>query len=150
VVVTPTPAAATPSPTVEQTKEEPPNKTFDGVWSVTLNISDYKDPATGSIAQGYVEYFAAKVKNGVLHGEHGTRGAPAFYEVNGKIEADGTAILHLSGLRGSEKYNMPAGGERHGRSGTAYAFDLTAQFNGRHGTGKRIGPRVGIIDFVKN
>jgi serine/threonine protein kinase len=150
IVVSPTPASTVPGPTVEATEEEPANKTFDGVWSVTLNIHDYKDPGTGAIAQGYVDYFAAKVKNGVLHGEHGTRGAAAFYEINGKIDADGTAILHLNGLRGSEKYNMPAGGDIHGRSGTPYAFDLTAQFKGRRGNGKRIGPRVGIIDFVKD
>ncbi len=150
VVVIPTPASTVPSPTVEATEEEPANKTFDGVWSVTLNIHDYKDPGTGAIAQGYVSYFAAKVKNGVLHGELGTRGAAAFFEINGKIDADGTAILHLNGLRGSEKYNMAVGGESHGRSGTPYAFDLATQFKGRRGTGKRIGPRVGIIDFVKD
>jgi serine/threonine protein kinase len=150
VVAPPTPPPTIPSPTVETTKEEPANKTFDGIWSVTLNIHDYKDPGTGAVAQGYVSYFAAKVKNGVLHGELGTRGAAAFFEINGKIEADGTAILHLNGIRGAEKYNMSVGGENHGRSGTPYAFDLTAQFKGRRGTGKRIGPRIGIIEFVQN
>ncbi len=38
----------------------------------------------------------------------------AFYEINGKIDADGTEILHLNGLKGSEKYNMAVGAESHG------------------------------------
>ena len=150
VVASPTPTSTIASPTIETTKGQPANKTFDGVWSVTLNMHDYKDPGTGTVAQGFVHYFAARVKNGVLHGEHGTRGAPGFFEINGKIEADGTAILHVSGIKGSEKYNMPADGATHGRSGAPFDYDLTAQFKGQRGTGKRIGPRIGIFDFVKN
>ena len=150
VVATPTPTPTIPSKTVETTKEEPADKTFDGVWSVTLNMHDYKDPGTGAVAQGFVRYFAARVKNGVLHGEHGTRGTPGWLEINGKIEADGTAILHASGIKGSETYNMPSDGASHGRSGAPYDYDISAQFKGGRGTGKRIGPRIGIFDFVKN
>jgi hypothetical protein len=33
--------------------------------------------------------------------------------------------------------------------GTPYGYDIAAQFKGNRGTGKRIGARVGIFDFIK-
>ena len=44
---------------------------------------------------------AAEVKNGVLHGEIGARGAANWYELNGKIMANGTAILRTTGTTGN-------------------------------------------------
>src|SRR5271165_5741475 len=46
----------------------------------------------------YIVHFPAKVKNGVLHGEWRNRAAPYdWFEINGKTEINGTAILHLNG-----------------------------------------------------
>jgi hypothetical protein len=53
-------------------------------------ITEYKNP-DGSTALAAVKHFSVKVKNGVLHGEIGTRGAADWYELNGTIAADGAA-----------------------------------------------------------
>src|SRR5260370_22979272 len=45
---------------------------FDGTWSVTVDFHEYRNP-DGSVAHAWVKHFSAKVKNGVLHGELGTR-----------------------------------------------------------------------------
>jgi hypothetical protein len=117
---------------------------FDGTWFVTLNMRDYKDPVTGTVAQGYTINFVAKVKNGVLQAEHKNPNGPDHFEMNGKIEPDGTATLHLSGITGSPKYTMG-----NPLTGMPYNYDIDTHFKARSGTGKRIGPRIGIFDFVK-
>ena len=68
------------------------------------------------------------------------------------IGADGTATLHANALTGPEKYNFQyqGAGPVHAQAGKPYAYDIAAQFKGRHGTGKRIGGRIGIFDFVKD
>jgi hypothetical protein len=44
---------------------------------------------------------------------------------------------------------MPAGGQSHGRAGTAYTMAIGAEFKGRRGTGKESTPRPAMVDFVK-
>jgi hypothetical protein len=63
--------------------------TFDGNWWVTVDYHEYKNP-DGSTALAAVKHFPVKVKNGVLHGEIGTRGAADWYELNGTIATDGS------------------------------------------------------------
>ena len=48
--------------------------TFDGGWAVTLETPEYKDP-TGVVSLAYTFNFPAEVKDGLLHGEHGTKGS---------------------------------------------------------------------------
>jgi len=48
---------------------------FDGNWSVTLDAKEYRNP-NGSVALAFIRRFTATVKNGVFHGEIGTRGKP--------------------------------------------------------------------------
>jgi hypothetical protein len=69
----------------------------------------------------------------------------------GNIGTDGMAILHANATR-PEKYNFQYQGARpaHAQSGKPYAYDVAAQFKGQHGTGKRIGGRVGILDIAKD
>jgi hypothetical protein len=117
---------------------------FDGIWSVTVNAHDYNNP-DGRTTVGWIINFPAEVKNGILHGEYGTRGAPAWYELDGTIEANGTANLKTNGIS-----KVPEHGEKHLRPGTPYHYLVTAQFHGRQGTGKSIGPRTRILTFVKN
>ena len=124
--------------------------TFDGTWSVTLTTPENKDP-TGVVARGYVFHFPAQVQNGVLRGERGTRGAPGYFEISGQIGANGAAVLRASGITGKEEYNLWGGdpGSPHARSGKPYSYNVNALFNGRHGTGKRIGGRIGNFEFSK-
>jgi serine/threonine protein kinase len=140
-VVAPTSALITPSRPVSHPTEQPATGKFDGLWSVTLETHDYKDPVTGAVAKGYHIYFAATIKNGVLHAEYNVN---SHFEISGKIDPDGNANLHLAGTTGPQQYSM-----NNVQPGTPYGYDIAAQFKGNRGTGKRIGPRVGIFDFIK-
>jgi len=122
---------------------------FDGSWEVTIDAKAYKN-ADGTTAQPWVIHFAAKVKNGVLHGEHGTRGQPAFYELNGKIEVEGTASLHLDEITGAQKYNFSNSQKGPAGKGVPYSYQVSAKFDGQHGNGKSTSdPRTRIFTFVK-
>jgi hypothetical protein len=113
-----------------------------------VDFHEYKNP-DGSTARAWVKHFGAEVKNGVLHGELGTRGAPDWYELNGKIQADGTAMLRATGVTGNSAYTADT---THPRSGVPYEYQVIAHFDVRHGTGKSVSnpPRVRIYTFVKD
>ena len=98
----------------QNTKAASTDTAFDGTWSVTLNTHDYKDPNTGQVALAYVYHFPAEIKMGVLHGEN----AHPWLEIDGKIGADGTALLHVSALTGPSKYNFQYNGQ-----GTPHSID---------------------------
>lgn len=124
---------------------------FDGNWSVTENGHGYKNP-DGSVTLGGVRRFRAKIKNGVLHGESGVRDVAKWFQLNGKIAADGTAILRANGLTGDPAYNVG-----HGPSDKPFEYEVIARFDGRHGIGKSDiheppgrTPPVRIFTFVKD
>jgi hypothetical protein len=122
---------------------------FDGSWEVTADTKEYKNP-DGSTAQRWVINFPATVKNGVLHGEHGTRGHPGFYELNGNIGADGTASLVVNEITGSQKYDFSAGTKAPAGKGASYSYQVAAKFDGQHGTGKSTSdPRTRVFTFLK-
>jgi hypothetical protein len=122
---------------------------FDGSWEVTLDAKAYKN-ADGSTAQPWVIHFAAMVKNGVLHGEHGTRGQPSFYELSGKIEAVGTANLRIDEITGAQKYNFSNTQKGPAGKGVPYSYQVSAHFDEKHGTGKSTGDsRTRVFTFVK-
>ncbi|MBV9997533.1 MAG: hypothetical protein JO015_00310 [Verrucomicrobia bacterium] len=120
------------------------SSTFDGPWAVTLYTPEYKDP-TGVVARAYTFQFPAQVKDGVLHGEHGTRGQPAWLALDGKIQQNGSATLHARGITGREEYNLG-----HVKTGRPYEYDVNAHFAGREGSGRRVGGRIGNFTFVKS
>lgn len=118
--------------------------TFDGTWGVTLDTPEYKDP-TGLVIKAYTFQFPAQVKDGVLHGEHGTRGQPAWLELEGRIEPSGSATLHARGITGRQEYNLG-----HVKTGKPYEYDVNAHFAGKQGSGRRVGGRIGNFTFVKS
>jgi hypothetical protein len=123
---------------------------FDGSWTITANFHQYKDP-TGPVASAFTIQFPAKVTNGVLNGEWKARNG-AWMTIRGTIGVDGMTLLHVNGLTSTAlEYHLKdhATGESHARAGHPIAFDVKAQFNGRHGTGERIGARPTDFDFVK-
>ena len=73
------------------------------------------------------------------------RNLPLSLEIDGKIDADGTANLRVKGITKTSEHaaNRP-------RAGTPYEWQVIAQFRGRHGTGKTVGPRVRIFTFAKD
>ena len=123
---------------------------FDGAWSVTVDYHEYKNP-DGTVAKAAVNRTQAEVKNGVLHAEYGTKGAAAWWELDGKIAPDGTANLRMSGMTGKSDYtpfNL--------NPGVKFGYQVIAHFDGRHGTGMSVGdprppraPRTRIYTFVK-
>jgi hypothetical protein len=106
-----------------------------------MYTSDYKDPVTGAFAKGYTITFPATIKDGILHAEYKVN---SHFEITGKIELDGNALLHLAGTTGPQQYSM-----NNARPGTPYSYDISAHFKGSRGTGKRIGPRSGTFDFTR-
>jgi hypothetical protein len=86
----------------QNTKAASTDTTFDGTWSVTVDFHEYKNP-DGSMARAWVKHFAAEVKNGVLHGELGTRGAPDWYELNGKYRPTARQCYALRVLLGTRR-----------------------------------------------
>jgi hypothetical protein len=128
--------------------EQGPAK-FDGSWKVTVDTKEFKN-LDGTTAQEWVINFPATVKNGVLRGEYGTRGKPGFYELDGKIAADGTASMVVNEITGSQKYNFSAGTKAPAGKGVGYSYQVAAKFDGQQGTGKSTSdPRTRIFTFAK-
>jgi hypothetical protein len=115
---------------------------FDGVWSVTVVCADYKDASAG--AKGYTLRMLGEVKNGQFEGQRGKPGEPGSLRYSGRIQRDGSAELQANGFTGNPDYTP-------GRlvAATPYTYRLTAQFDERRGTGKRLDARPCEATFVK-
>jgi hypothetical protein len=80
-------------------------------------------------------HFPATIAHGVFHGERGIRGEPAFYELNGSIQPDGTALLSASGITGKQEHNqglVPPG--------VPYSYTVKALFKGSQAPETRSAP----------
>lgn len=115
---------------------------FDGVWSVTVVCTDYKDAGVG--AKGYTVRMLAEVKNGQLNAQRGKPGEPGSLHYSGRIHPDGVAELQAKGSTGNPDYTP-------GRlvSTTPYAYRLKGHFDERRGSAKRLDTRQCQADFVK-
>jgi DNA-binding SARP family transcriptional activator len=111
---------------------------FDGTWSVYLVC-----PSVGTV-QGYTYRFSAGVKDGILHGETGIAGTPAWLAIDGPIRADGRAILSAKGLVGN-----PATAFALTKTGTSYSYTIEASFDGTQGSGNRLELRPCTVSFTK-
>jgi hypothetical protein len=111
---------------------------FDGPWDTVLSCEN----AAGAL--GYSFKFISSVKDGVLHGEKGTKGKPGWLQLDGKILPDGSANLYVDGLVGAAE---TAVGRR--PAGTEYGYHVDAKFSGRSGTGKRVEGRPCSVEFTK-
>ena len=112
---------------------------FDGKWQTTLSCANYRD------ALGYSYQFVSIVKDGALHGVHGTEGEPGSLVVDGTIAADGKASLYAKGRTGSKEY-VPG---RDTPRGTEYGYNIDAHFDGTTGAGKRVEGRPCSYQFAK-
>jgi hypothetical protein len=117
---------------------------FDGNWWVTMGAQDYNNPYNRGLSHAFEFHFPATVTHGVFHGERGTRGEQAFYELNGIIQPDGTALLSASGITRKQEYSQELV-----PPGTPYSYTVKALFKGPRGTGNSIGARVRIFHFTK-
>lgn len=112
---------------------------FDGTWDVNLVC----EPHTVGV-KPYSFHFSAQVKGGVLHGQHGTEGVPSWLVIDGKIQADGTALLEANGLTDNPDYAL-----QHVPRKTPYAYRIAARFEGTRGSGSRIENRDCQYNFFK-
>jgi len=112
---------------------------FDGIWQTTVSCAAARD------ALGYSFRFISTVKDGVLHGLHGTAGQPSSLQIDGTIEANGTGKLYAKGFVGSKEF-VPG---RDTPRGTEYDYNIDARFEGSTGAGTRIEGRPCSYQFVK-
>lgn len=112
---------------------------FDGSWNTTLSCGN------NSGALGYSFAFPATVKEGVLHGEKGTKDEPGWLELNGTILADGSANIYAKGLVGASEYAVG-----HRPAGTGYGYHIDAKFSGKKGSGKRVEGRPCDVTFERS
>ena len=110
---------------------------FDGTWQTTWSCTNF------GRFPGYSYQFPAQVKDGGYHGEHGRPGEPGGLQIDGKIEADGSAGFYGKGVVGSAvvALGMPRG--------TQYAFHALAHFNHTIGDGKRLEGRPCTLSFQR-
>lgn len=109
---------------------------FDGTWDTIISCEN----AAGAL--GYSFKFPSLVKDGVLHGEKGTKGKAGWLQLDGKILPDGSARIYADGLVGAEEFAV---GRR--PAGTQYGYHIEAKFSGESGTGKRVEGRACSVTF---
>jgi len=111
---------------------------FDGSWNVVVFCPE----ADGAPASAY--RFAARIKDGVLHGERGSAGSHGWMTLDGTIQPDGAARFNASGITNdADEVRGLAPVE------TEYAYPALARFEGTHGLGGRIEGRVCTLNFTK-
>jgi hypothetical protein len=112
---------------------------FDGAWSVTQEC----EPAPGG-ARGFKWLYNAKVTDGVMVGQYGTKDQPSSLTLTGRIQADGTALLRAAGLNGKAEYTVGFA-----QPGEKFSYPVSARFEATRGTGLRTQGRTCKFSFVK-
>lgn len=111
---------------------------FDGTWDTTVSCPN------NSGAFGYSNRFSSLVKDGSLHGEHGTKGQPGWFELNGQVKLEGEMRPYANGLVGAADYAV---GRR--PAGTEYGYHIEGRFIGDEGKGKRVEGRPCDVTFAR-
>ena len=111
---------------------------FDGTWETIVSCEN----ASGAL--GYSYKFPSIVKDSVLHGEKGTKGKPGWFQLDGKILADGGAKFYADGLVGASEAAVG-----HIPTGSEYGYHVDAKFSEESGTGKRVEGRPCSVTFTK-
>jgi hypothetical protein len=108
---------------------------FDGSWSATISCGG----ADG--ARGYSLVLNGRTTDGTIVLTKGTQGQPDFMIMQGRIGADGNAMLQANGIVGNPIYAT-----NNATTGTQYSYAVRARFEGSRGTGERLGARsCGVV-----
>ena len=118
--------------------QDAPSTAFDGLYNVTLTCPPHNEEDD---AKGYVHYFPAEIRQGVLRGTHGTEGQPSWHLLTGTVPVDGATVLKLEGIVSNPAYAIN-GATR----GKPYTYRVRAAFDASGGTGQRVGKRK--CDFL--
>ena len=111
---------------------------YDGAWDTTVSCEN----AAGAL--GYSYRFDSLVKGDVLHGEKGDKGKPGWFQLDGKINRDGTARFYADGLVGAAEAAVG-----HRPAGTRYGYHVDANFSDDSGNGKRVEGRPCTLEFKR-
>jgi hypothetical protein len=111
---------------------------FDGAWDTVLSCENTAG------AMGYSFKFPSVVRDGMLHGEKGTKGKPGWLQLDGKILSDGSAKIYAEGLVGAAEVAVG-----HRPAGAQYGYHIEAKFNAESGTGKRVEGRPCSVTFAR-
>jgi hypothetical protein len=114
---------------------------FDGAWLVTLVCPNNTEK---SAARGYRRQFVAQVKDSALRGESLTETSPGWIRIEGRIGADGSALLDAHGRTGDPEFAVS-----HPAQSSPYAYHVDAHFDAAHGSGRRIEQRVCSFEFER-
>ena len=114
------------------------NRQYDGTWNTIVSCPNDQD------ALGYAFEFLSNVKDGVLHGEKGTKDTAGWLQIDGPIADDGTASLFANGLVGAAPYAVG-----HQPAGTQYGYHIDTKFSGQSGIGHRVEGRPCTVEFKK-
>jgi hypothetical protein len=145
VVAAPQVAALPPNPPQAPVTAPPPVATsdarrFDGLWLATETC-----PRAADGALGFSWQFIAEVKGGVFRGQHGEVGKPDSQTFDGKIQADGAALISMTGLSGASAY-LPGGAP----PGSPIRAIVIATFQDSAGSGtQRVPERTCNFVFAK-
>ncbi len=113
---------------------------FDGTWDVTYVCDGERG------GDKYTMRFKAYVKNSVFHGKYESKSnTGAFLILDGKIKADGSALLRADGDIGRDRKYAAGSYQRN----TAYNYNIDATFTASQGTGKRLSGRNCDLTAVK-
>jgi hypothetical protein len=132
-------ALLAPSLVWAQPAASAPGTPFDGAWTVRIDCPNNTEE---SAAKGYRYEFPASVAQGWLTGAHLEPDMPGSLRIEGRIGADGEALLEAHGRTGNPDYAAKRPG-----SGTPYAYRIKARFDAREGTGTRLETRVCNFTF---
>jgi hypothetical protein len=111
---------------------------FDGEWDTSLSC-----PNIGN-ALGYSFEFPTSIRDGVLHGEKGTKGQPGWLQLDGTVSPDGRATIYASGLVGASEAAVG-----HRPAGTQYGYHLEIEFTGASGKGRRVEGRPCTVTLAR-
>jgi hypothetical protein len=112
---------------------------FDGTWAVTLDC-----PRTPDGVQRYSYAFTATVKDGALHGSHGSKDLPGWLAIDGDVKADGAVSFKADGI-----VNLPDTALKHLKTGSRYSYEAAGKFDGTRGSARRTSGRQCDYRFVR-
>lgn len=113
---------------------------FDGSWQVAVDCAASPDGA-----KGYRWVFPATVRSGQFIGLYNEPNSVPSGRLSGRIGADGSALLTMTGRAGDPAYNL-----NNVAGGTPIHYTVTARFSGNSGSGSRNQQRSCSLAFVKS
>lgn len=113
---------------------------FDGTWTVSETC-----PPTAQDVRGYAWAYPAVIRNGTLTAQYQADNGGGSIRLQGRVGADGQAVLNAAGTVGHAEYAVG-----HLGHGTPYRFHVQAAFTESSGTGSRMEQRQCDFTFTRS